>query len=529
MIGNPLKIKDLISEMTQGNIRIPEIQRTYVWKRSQIAKLLDSIYRGFPTGSILLWDTIEPVIFKEMKTELGKNVRPDFIPKIVLDGQQRLTSLGRVFDKGTSKQDRILFDVITEAFEPHSPRSAADPRWIDVTQLLIEELSELDVLERLEESGVLDKSDKETKREIHKRLKTLAAIREYQYPVEIVREDDLEVVTEVFIRVNSGGTRLREAELALARLAWKLPGSIVGPFEKMEDACIERGFEIDARFLMRSLISVATRQSRFKDLKAFWQRPVKEIEQSWKRTERALPLTLDFVEGNVGIPGTNLLSSSFTLFPPLLIFATREHLSGEETKLLRRWFLLANSFSRFAGTAETKLNQDLAVLGTSCENIPGLLDQLLRDLRSEPVVTAQDLERGGSTSPFFPLSYLAAMRRDAMDWFKGIRIRRDNFSEDQNLEYHHIFPKKLLNARGVDRYTRDELANLAFLGQKANNRIRATEPARYLAGIAEHDPNRLEAQFVPMDPTLWELDRFQDFLAARRQLLAEAMNDVLVG
>jgi hypothetical protein len=93
--------------------------------------------------------------------------------------------------------------------------------------------------------------------------------------------------------------------------------------------------------------------------------------------------------------------------------------------------------------------------------------------------------------------------------------------------YHHIFPKKLLNARGVERYTRDEMANLAFLGQKANKRITAREPISYLAEIADHDPERLEAQMVPMDPRLWELDRFEDFLAARRELLANAMNHVL--
>lgn len=527
MIGNPLKIKDLMSEMGQGNIRIPEIQRSYVWKRSQIAKLLDSIYQGFPTGSILLWDTGQTIIYKELKTNLGRGVRPDFIPKIVLDGQQRLTSLGRVFDRETPKQDRIIFDVINEAFEPYSPRNAADPKWIDVTQLLTDELSELDVLERLEEAGVIEKGNRDVKREIHRRLVKVAAIREYQYPVEIVKEDDLEVVTEVFIRVNSGGTRLREAELALARLAWKLPGSIVGPFEKMEDACIERGFDLDARFLMRSLISTATRQARFRDLKAFWERPADEIDRAWKRTEKGIQLMLDFVEGNIGIPGTEFIPSQFTLFPLIAIFASREHLTGEEAAILRRWYLLANTFSRFGGTAETTLNQDLSVLGANSDNIRGLLDQLLRDLRSEPKVNADDLERGGTNSPFFPLSYLAVTRRNATDWFKGIKIRRDSFSEDQNIEYHHIFPKKHLNARGVDRYVRDEMANLAFLGQKANRRITATEPSIYLAEIAEHDPARLEAQFVPMDRELWQLDLYEDFLKARRQLLAEAMNEVL--
>ncbi len=529
MIGNPLKVKDLISERTRGSIHIPEIQRNYVWRRSQIAKLLDSIYKSFPTGSILLWDTTNEVQTREMATNLGRNVRSDFNPKIVLDGQQRLTSLARVFDPTTPKGERILFNVVTEIFEPYSPRNAADPKWIDLTKLLTDEVTELDVLEKLEDAGIIDRNNRDARKEIHNRLKKLTAIREYQYPVEIVREDDLEVVTEIFIRVNSGGTRLREAELALARLAWKMPGSIVGPFEQLEEKCEDRGFNLDSRFLMRSLISVATRQSRFRDLKAFWQRPAEEIQQAWERTDKGLRLTLDFVEGNVGIPSSDFLPSQATLIPLCVIFSEREHLTGNEERLLRRWFLLANAFSRYAGSPETILNQDLSTLGQDCRNVGGLVEQLLKDLRGEPTITAQDLERAGMNSPFFPLGYLAAIRRNATDWFRGIKLRRESFTEDQQIEYHHIFPKKLLNARGVDRYIRDGIANIAFLGQKANRRIQAREPADYLAEIADNEPRRLEAQFVPMERSLWKLDKFEDFLTARRHLLAEAMNQVLEG
>jgi len=527
MIGNPLKVKDLVSELSRGGIRIPEIQRTYVWRRTQIAKLLDSIYYGFPSGSILLWDTSESPQFRDIATNLGRDTRSDFIPKIVLDGQQRITSLGRVFDPSTPRHERILFNVSSETFEPYSPRSASDPHWVDITEFLADPASEFDYQDRLEQAGVVSRGDPEARKEILNHLKRLSAIREYQFPVEIVREDNLETVTEIFIRANSGGTRLREAELALARLAWKLPGSIVGPFEKMEEACGERGFNLDSRFLMRSLVSIATGQSRFTDLKTFWDRPAAELEAAWKKTEKGLKAALDFVEGNVGIPGSEFLPSAYTLFPLIAVFSRRDSLSGAEERVLGRWFLVANAFSRYSSSPETTLNQDLTVLGSECKNVEGLLEQLFKALRGLPMISAQDLERAGTASPFFPISYLAAIRRDATDWFKGIKIRRDSFSEDHKIEYHHIFPKRLLNARGMDRYLRDEMANLAFLGQKANNRIRATEPKVYLAEIASHDPKRLEAQFVPMDPSLWELDQFESFLAARRQLLADAMNQIL--
>jgi hypothetical protein len=179
------------------------------------------------------------------------------------------------------------------------------------------------------------------------------------------------------------------------------------------------------------------------------------------------------------------------------------------------------------GASETTLNQDLSVLGKDSSNAAGLLEQALKDMRGEPVIRPDDLERSGMSSPFFPLAYLAVVKRGATDWFRGIRIRRDSFAEDQNVEYHHIFAKKQLNARGVDRYARDEMANIAFLSQKANRRIFARTPDDYLSEIAEHDPSRLEAQLVPMDRNLWHLERFGEFLEARRTLLATAMSELL--
>jgi len=527
MIGNPLKIKDIVSELDRGGIKIPEIQRSYVWKRSQIARLLDSIYEGYPAGSVLLWDTGNEIQMRNMATDLGRDMKSDFAPKILLDGQQRLTSLGRVFDRNSDRSDRILFNVIDETFEPYSPRNAADPRWLDVTELLTGNLSELDALDRLYDAKVLDRSDREHRNEIHGRLKKLSAIREFQFPVEIVREDDLETVTEIFIRVNSGGTRLREAELALARLAWKLPGSIVGPFQELENECEARGFDLDSRFLMRALVSTATRQSRFRDLKAFWEKPSAEIEAYWSKAEKGVRLALDFVEGNVGVPGSEFLPTAMALIPLMVVFSQREHLTGDEEKALRRWFLIASAFSRFSAKSETVLNQDLTMLGTKCDNIQGLLGQAINDLRATPKVTAQDLELAGTNSPFFPLAYLAVIRRDAKDWFKGIKIRRDSFSEDQKIELHHIFPKKHLNAMNVDRYKRDEMANIAFLGQRANRKILASKPEEYLIEVAETDEARLAAQYVPLDRDLWKLDRYDDFLAERRNALVEAMNNVL--
>src|SRR3989442_2418653 len=106
-------------------------------------------------------------------------------------------------------------------------------------------------------------------------------------------------------------------------------------------------------------------------------------------------------------------------------------------------------------------------------------------------------------------------------------LSQDVVGEDHQVEIHHIFPKALLKERGERRKDIDEIANLAFLMARPNKQINKREPLEYLSEIADEHPDRLIAQSVPMERRLWTLDKFQDFLAARRQLLAKTVTDLL--
>jgi hypothetical protein len=103
----------------------------------------------------------------------------------------------------------------------------------------------------------------------------------------------------------------------------------------------------------------------------------------------------------------------------------------------------------------------------------------------------------------------------------------DAAGDDHQIEIHHIFPKALLKERGERRKDIDEIANLAFLMARPNKQISKRDPSEYLSEIANKHPERLTAQSIPMDRKLWKLDQFQVFLAARRQLLAEAVTNLL--
>lgn len=189
MIGHPLKVRELLDEIARGEVLLPEIQRSYVWKGPQVTRLLDSIYRDYPTGQILLWDTTLLPVIKPIKGATGP---PDAMagrPKIVLDGQQRLTSLYHALGNGRNGIN-AYFNLESEQFHLYLKRMDADPSWVPVREIVSNQLHDLQVLERIAKTGLLTIGDSKSQEYLN-RLQGLKKIGEYKYPIEIFRSDEL--------------------------------------------------------------------------------------------------------------------------------------------------------------------------------------------------------------------------------------------------------------------------------------------------------------------------------------------------
>src|SRR2546425_8561471 len=222
MIGHPLKVRELLDEISRGQVLLPEIQRAYVWKGPQVAKLINSLYHEYPVGQILLWDTIDLPITKRLEGVEAPVLPSADRPKIVLDGQQRLTSLHKALESSEDGVD-VWFNLETEQFQLYLRRLKNDPLWIPIRTVLKGEKHDLKILQEIEAAGGPGLTDPKSQIYLD-RLQRLKRIGEYKFPIEIFPSDDYEEVTEVFVRINSAGTRLRAAELALAQLALRLPG-----------------------------------------------------------------------------------------------------------------------------------------------------------------------------------------------------------------------------------------------------------------------------------------------------------------
>jgi hypothetical protein len=356
------------------------------------------------------------------------------------------------------------------------------------------------------------------------RLARVRGIRRYMYRMDILeRTLSYDEVTEIFVRVNSLGAKLRGSDLALAQITAKWRNSLQR-FLDFEERCTKNGFDLDVGIHLKTLVAFATGQSRFRTVGSI---SVESLQEAWKRSTRATEFAVDFLKANCGIESPVLLSSPFLVV--LLAYYADAHkfnLSPEEARELRRWTLLANCKARYGrGSTETLLDQDLALVRGGGE-ASDLLERLRLQVGTLDV-TAGELEGRNMRSALFKTMFLAFRHAGARDWKNSVQISLMHTGQQQRLQFHHVFPKARLRTQYRPKEV-DDIANLAFISGDTNRAIRDRAPAQYLPEmLAERGPGIFEAQAVPTTPELLELTAFPEFVRQRRELIARRLNEFL--
>jgi hypothetical protein len=504
-------IESLLKRVDSGELRLPEIQRGYVWKPPQIAALIDSLYRQYPSGSLLLWET-EAQVSERVAAIEGPTGAPLVKPQYILDGQQRLTSLHRVWT-GHEKA-RVVFNVLSEKFQIESAATKKDPRWVSVHDVLADKVDLYELTQRLD-----DRIAELDGKEIHGRLSRLSKALAYLYYIEIIENLPYGQVTEIFVRVNSKGRPLSKVDLALATVSARWRG-VIAKLEGEADRWAAEGFRhLNVSFLTRCLAAMSTETAT---LSGFTSVALEKLEEGWERVRRGVSHLVPLLQENAKIATSDLLPSHNALVPAVVYLGSRpeEPLSSDDSKALIYWLFGVFLVARYSGSSETVMAQDsLAARGAdplrSMFKTAGLYNERL-------AVTAEVLVGKGAGSPYFLFSYLAAVKNQATDWYFGTAIST-RLKESQKLEYHHIHPRATLKG-AYSRAEINDLANYAFISGKANRRISNRKPAEYFPEIGDDE---LRRHFVPLDASLRDPERYPQFLQERRRLLASAMTDVL--
>jgi hypothetical protein len=357
-----------------------------------------------------------------------------------------------------------------------------------------------------------------------KRLQRLRGIRDYPYVMQVIpRTVSYEETAEIFVRVNSLGVKLRGSDLAMALVTAKWPNSLK-LFEAFIDECEDRWFTLDPGLIVRAVVVFATRQSRFNTVRSI---PRNELEEAWDKAKKGISFAVNFLRSNAGIEDESLLSSPLLMLPIAVYSQLKgERLSGDDERALLKWLFVANARGHFSvGASETVLDSDLAILfrGQPPGDLIPVLEQKFGRLHIEPA----DIVGKGIRSALFSLSYLALKRAGAKDWYSGLGLSLTNQGRYHFIQFHHIFAKAILQAadEGYEKWEINEIANMAFITGRTNQRLSKKPPIEYFPQIIdERGMQALSVQLIPMDRNLWKVENYRDFLTERRRLLTDAIN-----
>ncbi len=445
---------------------------------------------------------------------------PTDIVEVVSDEESPLApddELAEVDEEADESEQGLQEKLNRRTFVVANKNLLSQSNWVSVSQVF-RTASDTEILKK---AGITSLDDPRMER-YSDRLKKLRAIKHYHYVVHVLeRTMSYEEVTEIFVRVNSLGAKLRSSDLALAQMTSRWP-NLLKELEAFQEECEQSWFTIELGHLVRSIVVFATQQCLFRSVAST---PVDRLKDGWEQAKEGLRFAINFLRSNAGIEDETLLSSPMFIHALAAVSRVKDNqLTQEEQHRLLHWLLVANARGRYSrGSTETLLNEDLAIIFRSGD-ISALMEPVKRQfgrLHVEPT----DLAGRGVNSPLFSLAYLALKEAGAKDWYSGLGLSLTHQGKLHFIQWHHIIPKSLLKERGYETGEINEIANMAFITGQTNRRISNKEATQYLLDILnKQGKHALESQCVPIDPTLWSTETYRDFLAKRRVALAERMN-----
>ena len=517
------QLESLLSQIDSGSMLLPEFQRGYVWNRDQVRGLLRSLYLGYPVGGLLVWETeTSPEDVRGNDIAVGNRT-------LLLDGQQRLTTLYGVvrgrppkfFEGDPNTFLGLRFSVEDETFEFYSPaKMKGDPTWIDVTRLF----QEAGLKPFIDEFSVPEYKDKFS--EYLKRLSELSNILKREFHLEKIvgKDKTTDVVVDIFNRVNSGGTKLSKGDLALAKISAKAPELR----NKMRDDLVtweDNGYHFTLDWLLRNVNAVATGRSQFLHLDDVH---ITDFEKALEQSTKYINAILNLIASRLGLDHDRVLMGRFAL--PVLALYLHQHGGKFPTKAdadkALYWYIHVGLWGRFAGSTESMLAQDYEILRKS--GLDGVIQEVERTRGGSLKISADDFKVNTMGSRFYPLLYLLTRVGAGKDLLTGVELQKSLLGNLSSLQVHHIFPKKVLRDADYKRTEINAVANFCFLTQESNLIITKREPEDYFKQvIKEAGEEALSSQWIPLDKKLWKIENYREFLAARRELLANAANGFL--
>jgi hypothetical protein len=546
-----LTVADLVQRFDSGEIRLPLMQRDYIWKPKKVVKLLDSLYRGWPIGSFYVWQTHDEHPIKARAGGITPPRRLDGFCGFLLDGQQRLTSLSLAI-QGEAEAElphRAFFDLENELFYLGNMKRSITKR-IEAGDPLIVPLSDLvsitrdgdgrllkmveQIIQSLREQGKLGRNHR-NEVSYRERLHKVATLLRRKALCEEFPDDHEEHAFELFSRLNKGGTSLSAGDVEAARLASAATKKIVEPMRTVVAEREMHALGINFVFLIRTLVTVHRGNCSFFKLPIGWANDTGEVEASWRRTEQALRAVVQFIRHEVGWTTRRWLPSTMALIPIVYLLAKsgRSGMKGRDSEIVRRYLLITGLRSLFRGATETTVNSFVNAVRDAGDDftraVRALIDRVPNNRQFR--IRKDDVQNtAGLYSPLMQtyLAYLYA--KDAKSW-PSCRSLRDILHEGliaDPLAVHHIFPKKFMQDRDFPIERLNTVANYAILSQADNAELGDNDPFDVWRNLKSNQKEIASQQlcFIASENML-RREAYEEFVEFRAEKIANQLNDFL--
>lgn len=514
-MSEPLTIRKLIERISSGDIRIPAFQRDFIWESEQVAFLLDSIYKGFPIGTIILWKTDNTLTSEK---DLGRftlpDPRKDYPVNYVLDGQQRVTSLFSVFQTELLPNDNdqwtdIYFDIHAEENIQESLFIALENSEVDLDRhfpvnVLFDSVRYRRATEKLDDNKIklMDKLQEKFK--------------EYLIPYEIFESDDRNSVAIVFERINRAGTELNIFQL-LSAWSWSEEFDLSDKFQELQDEIIEHGYDDlcnDKDLQLRicaGVIKGETTPSKILELQG------DEIRTQFEKIKKGIIGAIDFLKRELTVKNFKLLPFPGLMVPLSVFFATDNsegfRYTNKQKDNIAKWFWRSIFTRRYSAGVNERQAVDITEMIALRNNENHSFKFPNDDIKFDFTTSNFSAGNANSKSLILLLSSLTPY-----SFLSGAKIDLDKVLQKVNKnEFHHIFPQKHLERLGKSKKEINVLANICFLTRGDNNRIKDKAPDIYIKEITQENLQLyMDNSLIPIDLSTLNYD---DFLKARAEKL----------
>ena len=433
-----MEINTILSQIDLGSYAMPVFQRGYVWNRDQVRKLMNSLYKGYPIGELLVWNTAtDPGISRGDGPLTPGNVN------LILDGQQRMTSLYGVirgeppkfFDGNSNSFTGLYFNVEDETFEFYmAAKMKNDPAWISVTELMKAGASVF-----LQNKMLEDPTNVAFWLGHMASLNRLDGIKSLDIHIQTVSGSDktIDVVVEIFNNVNSGGTKLSKGDLALAKICGEWPQAR-DEMKKILAKYRAAGYDFSMEWLLRCITVYLTGQPYFNALS---QIASDDVQKALPKTDQMIGTCLDHIGTRLGLDHARVLGGVFAIVTMIgYLRYNNWKLSGSvEWDKLLYWYVHSFLWGRYAGSTESALAQDLNTINRG-EGIDGLIRQL-KQSRGDLTIRPEDFWGWSTGARFYPLLYLLTRTNHARDWGTNLELSNNLLGKNSTLMYIIFFRK----------------------------------------------------------------------------------------